>query len=142
MDEIKNYGKCETTVEQLFDEASEEAFRKISQESVDKNKDSHGYEWPVEKANLKDNRNYKEADMLSIVANENMIIALMEARAQALKMAYYTCHKLGHFSDTCLGGSNFETPEEKQKRKKGQFLSNVEEVKELARNNLKFIIEV
>lgn len=167
MGEIKNYGNCEfcgcvmtsdlsgdvcpsclkkwDPVEHLFDEEAEEASVALMQNSVDENKDSHGYEWPVEKVNLDDIRNYKEFNMLSRLANENkenpLIRALQARRSEALQMAYYTCHKLGHFSDTCLGGSNFETLEEKQRSKKAQFLSNVEEVKELARNNMDFIIE-
>ncbi len=155
MNEVKNYGKCEfcgceetsdyktvcpsclkkwDPVEHLylFDEATEEAFRKISQESVDKNKDSHIYEFKSENI-----PNYREADIIDRIANKNkedsMTIALQARRSEALRMAYYTSHKLGHFSMK-IPGDDLMT--EKQK-----FEFNVKEVKEIARNNLKFILE-
>lgn len=147
MDEIKNYGVCtfcehEITTElvdgmcpvclkiyehenRVYDQAADEF--KASEEEALKNA-------------FANSPNYKENCVLADAKENSMIIALQARRSEALKMAYYTCHKLGHFS-TGEYKPDYETPEERQARKIREFLSNIEEAKVLARINMEFILE-
>jgi len=69
--------------------------------------------------------------MISRYRQQELTIAREARRSEALQMSYYTLHKLGHFNTGRLPGA---TPQQ-------QLLHDIEEAKEIARNNLKFILE-
>lgn len=107
--------------------AEQEAELKVLMDAaVNKNADLHAVcKMPEPNPNL------LEADMASRYREQDLTIAREARRSEALQMSYYILHKQGHFNTGKLPGA---TPQQ-------QLLHDIEEVKEIARNNLKFILE-
>lgn len=119
---LKAYEPEDRPYDQAADEfrADQEAELKMLMDaSVKRNQDSHAMP----------NTNFLNADLEARKSKEH----LQYIRAKALEMAYYTSHKMGHFS--------MKIPKETEMTEKEKFLYNVKEVKDLARINMQFILE-